>query len=198
MRLEHFDYYLPPELIAQEPVGDRSSSRLLTLERASGSIGETRFASIVELFEPGDLLVVNDTRVIPARLMGTKESGGKVEVFLVRKVNRPGEVWHCLLRASKAPRPGGMIRLAGEMSATVLERGEGECWTVDFTPAAGFQEWLERQGSMPLPPYIRRAAEDGDRERYQTVFARVKGAVAAPTAGLHFTGELLEGLKMRG
>lgn len=198
MRLEQFDYFLPPELIAQEPADDRSSSRLLTLDRTSGSIAEDRFAAISELLQPGDLLVVNDTRVIPARLIGVKESGGRVEVFLVRKVNRFGEVWHCLLRASKAPRPGLRILLAEGMTATVQEHGDGECWAVDFSPAEGFQDWLERQGMMPLPPYIKRAPEAGDKERYQTVFAREKGAVAAPTAGLHFTAELLESLKMQG
>ncbi len=198
MRLEEFDYDLPAALIAQTPAADRASARLMTVERASGGIGETVFESIATLFNPGDLLVVNDTRVIPARLMGHKESGGRVEVFLVRRLSGAGERWHCLLRASKTPKSGSRLLLAEGMTALVEERGEGECWKVAFSPEEGFAAWLERHGSMPLPPYIRRAAEERDRERYQTVFARESGAVAAPTAGLHMTPELMETLAAKG
>ena len=198
MLLKDFDYFLPPELIAQEPSPERDAARLMTLERKSGIIGEAGFAELAGLFREGDLLVLNDTRVIPARLNGAKESGGRVELFLVRKLMQPGEVWQCLIRSSKPPRPGTVIRLAGEMAASLERRGEGETWEVSFSPEKGFEEWLERTGSMPLPPYIKRAAGEHDRERYQTVFSREKGAVAAPTAGLHFTGELLQAIGNRG
>ena len=198
MRLEEYDYELPADLIAQIPATERASARLMTVERSSGSIGETVFGSIATLLNPGDLLVVNDTRVIPARLMGHKESGGRVEVFLVRRLPEAGEHWHCLLRASKPPKPGSRLLLDEGMTASVEERGEGECWKVAFSPEEGFATWLERYGSMPLPPYIRRAADEHDRERYQTVFARERGAVAAPTAGLHMTPELLAALVARG
>jgi S-adenosylmethionine:tRNA ribosyltransferase-isomerase len=198
MLLKDFDYFLPPELIAQEPSPERDAARLMTLERKSGIIGEAGFAELAGLFREGDLLVLNDTRVIPARLNGAKESGGRVELFLVRKLMQPGEVWQCLIRSSKPPKPSTVIRLAGEMAASVERRGEGETWEVSFSPEKGFEEWLERNGSMPLPPYIKRAAGERDRERYQTVFSREKGAVAAPTAGLHFTGELLQAIGNRG
>jgi S-adenosylmethionine:tRNA ribosyltransferase-isomerase len=198
MQLIDFDYLLPPELIAQEPAYKREAARLMTLERQSGTIGETGFAELAGLFCDGDLLVLNDTRVIPARLFGAKESGGRVELFLVKKLIQPGEVWQCLIRASKPPRPGTAIRLAEGMAAVVEQRGEEETWIVSFSPAEGFEAWLERSGSMPLPPYIKRAAGESDQERYQTVFAREKGAVAAPTAGLHFTEEILAEIRGRG
>jgi S-adenosylmethionine:tRNA ribosyltransferase-isomerase len=198
MQLDDFDYRLPPELIAQEPSDRRDSSRLITLERETGVIGELSFADVGSLFREGDLLVVNDTRVIPARLSGYKESGGRVEVFLVRKLSTPGEVWTCLIKASKPPKHATVVHLPEGMTARVEERGEGETWIVSFSPEKDFDDWLDRQGEMPLPPYIRRDAEGFDRERYQTVFARVKGAVAAPTAGLHMTPELLEALRSRG
>ena len=198
MQLNDFDYNLPPELIAQQPARHREDARLMTLDRGTGVIGEMVISGIAGLFRAGDLLVVNDTRVIPARLIGKKESGGRVEVFLVRRLAEPDEVWSCLIKASKSPRAGTKIVLPEGVTATVLERGEGESWTVAFTPASGFIDRLERIGSMPLPPYIRRSAEDDDRERYQTVFARAKGAVAAPTAGLHFTDQLLQEIREQG
>jgi S-adenosylmethionine:tRNA ribosyltransferase-isomerase len=198
MLLKDFDYFLPPELIAQQPSHKRDASRLMTVERRSGTIGEIGFAEVAGLFRDGDLLVLNDTRVIPARLAGVKESGGRVELFLVRKLMEPGEVWQCLVRSSKAPRPGTVIRLAGDMVASVVKHGEGDTWIVSFSSEGGFEEWLDNTGSMPLPPYIKRAAGENDRERYQTVFARERGAVAAPTAGLHFTGELLQAIEDRG
>lgn len=198
MQLNDFDYFLPPELIAQEPADKREAARLMTLERHSGAIGEACFAELAGLLRDGDLLVLNDTRVIPARLVGAKESGGRVELFLVKKLIQPGERWQCLIRASKPPRPGTVICLAEGMTASVEQRGEEETWIVSFSPGEGFKAWLERNGSMPLPPYIKRAAGERDHERYQTVFAREKGAVAAPTAGLHFTEELLAEIGGRG
>ncbi len=198
MLLDDFDYCLPPDLIAQKPSDRRDAARLMTLDRRSGAIGESVFSSIGGLFRAGDLLALNDTRVIPARLTGVKESGGRVEVFLVRRSPQPAEIWHCLIRSSKPPRPGVRIFLAEGVTAQVIGRGEGDTWEVSFSPAEGFAAWLERVGSMPLPPYIRRPADEEDRERYQTVFSRVKGAVAAPTAGLHMTSELLDEIRSRG
>lgn len=198
MLLENFDYVLPPELIAQQPAERRDAARLMTLDRSDGSVGETSIAEIAALFRSGDLLVVNDTRVIPARLTGKKESGGRVEVFLVRRLPGEAEVWNCLIKASKQPLPGSRINLPGSVVATVVARNEGGDWQVAFSPGDNFSDWLDQYGSIPLPPYIRRSAEEADRERYQTVFARQRGAVAAPTAGLHFTGELLAAIRARG
>jgi S-adenosylmethionine:tRNA ribosyltransferase-isomerase len=198
MHLEDFDYQLPSELIAQQPAGTRDASRLLTLDRATGEIGEAVVSEIARYFRSGDILVVNDTKVIPARLTGRKETGGRAEVFLVRRMAQAEEVWTCLINSSKRPKPGSRIVLAEDMIATLLEAGaEGE-WQVAFTPGLAFNDWLERNGQIPLPPYIRRSPELPDRDRYQTVFARHKGAVAAPTAGLHFTGELLEAIASKG
>jgi S-adenosylmethionine:tRNA ribosyltransferase-isomerase len=198
MQLNDFDYFLPSELIAQEPAEKREAARLMTLERHSGTIGETGFAEVAGLLRQGDLLVLNDTRVIPARLFGVKESGGRVELLLVKKLIQQGEVWQCLIRASKLPLPGSVIRLAEDMAAVVEQRVEEETWIISFSTEEGFEAWLERNGSMPLPPYIKRAVGERDRERYQTVFAREKGAVAAPTAGLHFTEDLLAAISGRG
>ncbi|MBU5612385.1 tRNA preQ1(34) S-adenosylmethionine ribosyltransferase-isomerase QueA [Geomonas azotofigens] len=197
MRLSDFDYELPPELIAQHPASRRDASRLLTLERATGAIGESTVAAIAAQFGPGDLLVLNDTRVIPARLKGHKESGGAVEVFLVRRVPGADEVWSCLIKASKSPGAGTRIILPGGVTATVVSRDAGE-WRVRFEGCDDFMAWLEGAGSMPLPPYIKRTPEGEDLERYQTVFARERGAVAAPTAGLHFTPEILAEIRGRG
>ena len=198
MLLDEFDYHLPDELISQKPSDRRDASRLMVVDRTTGSITETLFSDIVNLFRAGDLLVINDTRVIPARLHGHKESGGRVEVFLVRRLAVPGECWQCLVKASKAPKPGTRIFFAEGMQARVEERGDESLWTISFTPVTGFADLLERVGSIPLPPYIRRAADRQDLERYQTVFARVKGAVAAPTAGLHMTPDLLAALRSKG
>ena len=198
MLLDDFDYGLPPELIAQQPLAERCASRLMVLDRCRESIAEVPFTTLPGLLRAGDLLVLNDTRVIPARLRGAKETGGQVEVFLVRRLAGAEEAWQCLVRASKQPRPGTVILLADGVTATVRTRDEGETWRLDFAGAADFGSWLERTGSVPLPPYIRREPETGDRQRYQTVFARQPGAVAAPTAGLHFTAELLAALQGNG
>ncbi len=198
MRFSEFNYFLPPELIAQTPADRRETSRLMVLDRRKKSLDETVFSRIGELFQPGDLLVLNNTRVIPARLFGTKETGGRIEVFLVRRLPGAGQVWSCLLRVSKKPAPGALIRLPAGMTARVMGRDGEDTWTLSFSPDEGFDGWLEEQGNLPLPPYIRREVEPSDRARYQTVFAREPGAVAAPTAGLHFTHELLAGLEERG
>jgi len=198
MLFRDFDYNLPQELIAQNPTDRRDASRLMIVDRGTGTAADSVFSDIRDCFRPGDLLVLNDTRVIPARLHGTKESGGRVEVFLARKLDSPGETWECLIKSSKRPRPGTVIRFSAAMSAEVVDRSGDETWTVSFSPADGFGQWLEEYGKMPLPPYIRRMTLPEDIRRYQTVFARVSGAVAAPTAGLHFTEELLGEIVKRG
>lgn len=197
MLLSDFDYQLPAELIAQHPAERRDASRVLTLDKESGALGELTVAGIASQFRPGDLLVINDTRVIPARLKGQKESGGAVEIFLVRRHAGEGEQWSCLIKASKSPKPGCRVLLSEGVVATVLDR-EGGDWRVLFEGSADFMGWLEQAGSMPLPPYIKRAPKGEDQERYQTVFAREKGAVAAPTAGLHFTQALLDEIRALG
>ncbi len=198
MRLDDFDFILPPEFIAVEPPVDRESARLLTLARVSGETGETLIANLPELLFPGDLLILNDTKVIPARLHGEKPSGGKVELFLVRRLETAGEEWLVLIRSSKSARPGTIINLPEQVTATVIGTGENDAWIVSFTGAADFSCWLDRNGAVPLPPYIKRPPQAKDRDRYQTVFAKERGAVAAPTAGLHFTPELLERIRLNG
>lgn len=198
MKLDEFDYNLPLELIAQEPAQHREASRLMTVDRTTGLIDEMTIADIASLFRPRDLLVVNDTRVIPARLFGRKATGGQVEIFLVRRLGGEGERWQVLIRASKSPQPGSSILLPDGMTAQVEDRHDEESWVVSFSPPELFEEWLETHGAMPLPPYIRREADAADQERYQTVFASNKGAVAAPTAGLHFTESLLNTIRARG
>jgi S-adenosylmethionine:tRNA ribosyltransferase-isomerase len=198
MLVKDFDYHLPSELIARHPVSERDASRLMLLNRHTGEVGEDRFRNIGAHLASGDLLVMNDTRVIPARILGQKESGGRVEIFLVRRAEEDPECWSCLLRASKRFRPGQTINLAAGMSAIIRARLDDDSWQVEFSGAEPFASWLEREGHMPLPPYLQRSDDDQDRERYQTVYARTPGAVAAPTAGLHFTRDLLAELETKG
>ncbi len=199
MRLSDFDFELPEEQIAQLPPPCRHDSRLMVVQRREGSIWTGEFPDIVRFFSPGDLLVVNDTRVIPARLLGKKDSGGRIEVFLVRRLpDEPGEAWVCMTRCSKPPRPGSRIRFAEELSGVVLPGGDSQFRHLRFETRDDFLAALEKVGRIPLPPYIRREDTTADRERYQTVFAATPGAVAAPTAGLHFTPEILADLQGRG
>jgi len=186
MRRRDFHYDLPDELIARHPAPRRSDSRLLHLDGRTGALADRRFADLPDLLRAGDLLVFNDTRVIPARLYGRKETGGSVEILLERVIG--GGRALVQLRASKPPANGMRIELEGGLVAMVAGRDE-DFWVLDFgiDPAAVF----ERLGEMPLPPYLHRPVEAEDRERYQTVYARASGAVAAPTAGLHFDAPLL-------
>lgn len=186
MEVSRFSYDLPPELIAQYPL-ERGTERLLVLERASGRIAHRNFNELGEYFRPGDLLVMNDTRVIPARLHGSKSSGGKIEVFLLKRLN--GASWECLIRASKAPRPGAVLSFDQGLVATVCERLT-DSYVVEFNCC----ELLSAVAQVPLPPYIRRSPEALDAAAYQTVYARHEGSVAAPTAGLHFTPASLSAL----
>lgn len=198
MRLDEFDFELPPGLIALEPPAERESARLLTLSRESGVIAEALISALPDILLPADLLVLNDTRVIPARLHGEKATGGKAELFLVRRIGAEGEEWSALIRASKPPKAGTVINLAEQVTAAVLGKDEDKEWRVSFSGTDDFGGWLDRHGAVPLPPYIKRPPHEGDRHRYQTVFARERGAVAAPTAGLHFTERLLAQIGARG
>lgn len=191
LTLDDFDYELPPRLIAQAPLPERSASRLLVLE--GDRLADRRFAELPDLLAPGDLLVMNDTRVLHARLFGRKDSGGQVEVL----VERPGSDGEALaqVRASKPPRPGSRLLLEDALEVEVLGR-EGEFYRLRFPGDAA--ELVEAHGRLPLPPYIERAAAGADEARYQTVFARAKGSVAAPTAGLHFDEALFARLAARG
>jgi len=189
-----FHFHLPPELIAQEALDDRAASRLLVLD-ADGRIADRSFRDLPALLAPGDLLVFNDTRVLPARLHGHKDSGGQVEI-LVERLQGEHEAL-AQVRASKPPRPGRRLALEDGSAVEVLGR-EGEFYRLRFDPAEPLRERLQRIGHMPLPPYIQRADRAADRQRYQTVYAREPGAVAAPTAGLHFDQPLLDALAARG
>jgi S-adenosylmethionine:tRNA ribosyltransferase-isomerase len=193
-----YEYRLPPDLIAQQPLAERGSSRLLVLERATGVLSHRSFSDLPELLRPGDLLVVNRSRVFAARLLGRREGGGAAEILLVRR--REPTVWSAMVRPGRRLRPGAVVDVA-----------EGFQVRIEDTPASGGLRTvrllldgpdpdaaLERHGHVPLPPYIRRADAREDRERYQTVFAREMGSVAAPTAGLHFTPELLDRLRTHG
>lgn len=190
-----FHFELPDDLIARYPADRRSASRLLCLEGETGMFRDRMFTDLVELLRPGDLLVFNDTRVIPARLLGEKSSGGKVEVLVERIIDASHALAH--VRASKAPRPGTLLRLEDEVEVEVLGR-DGALFLLYFDADRPLLELLEAVGRIPLPPYIDRDAEALDRERYQTVYARRHGAVAAPTAGLHFDEGLLGRLAARG
>jgi S-adenosylmethionine:tRNA ribosyltransferase-isomerase len=196
MRLDELDYTLPEELVAQEPAAERSAARLLVLARASGACAHRRVADLPELLAAGDLLVVNDTRVIPARVRGTRPSGGRLELLFVRALDDPAD-WEVLVRG--APRAGERVHLPEACGEWVSPLGDGR-WRIRLDCAASVVAWLERVGEVPLPPYIRRpgGARPADRERYQTVYARVPGAVAAPTAGLHLTSPVLERLRAIG
>lgn len=196
-RLSDYSFDLPPEQIAQYPAPAREDARLMVLHRHRKHVETAFFPDISGHFVPGDLLVINDTRVIPARLQGMKETGGKIEVFLVRRHPGEEEVWTCLTRASKPVRVGSRLCL-GEIDGLVLAEGDAASRTIRFSCAGDFRQALERTGRIPLPPYIRREEEPLDRERYQTVFASNPGAVAAPTAGLHFTERVFAALRERG
>jgi len=187
----HFD--LPPELIAQRPSEARSASRLLVLDGPSGAYSDRRFSDLPALLRPHDLLVLNDTRVIPARLFGTKDSGGRVEIFLERALSASTVL--AQVRASKGLREDHVVRLAEGHSVRMVGR-EADLYVLQFSGDA--LAIFQKHGQMPLPPYIERSAEDIDSERYQTVYASKLGAVAAPTAGLHFDKPLLEALAAQG
>ncbi|MBK7016384.1 MAG: tRNA preQ1(34) S-adenosylmethionine ribosyltransferase-isomerase QueA [Sulfuritalea sp.] len=191
MTLADFDYFLPPELIAQTPLPQRSASRLLELD--GGRVSDRSFADLPQLLRRGDLLVMNDSRVLHARLLGRKDSGGQVEVLVERLAGASEAI--AQVRASKSPKPGSRLRLEDAIEVEVVGR-EGEFYRLRFFGDA--LEQIERHGRLPLPPYIERTPESADETRYQTVFARERGSVAAPTAGLHFDHALLAELRALG
>ena len=195
MLLSDFHYELPPDLIAQQPLAQRSASRLLHLNGANPRSCDRMFTDLPQLLRAGDLLVFNDTRVIPARLYGVKDSGGRIEVLVERVLDAQRLL--AQVRASKPPRPGSSLLLEQTLPFTVIARHDDlyELHSADSTPVSAL---LERVGHMPLPPYITRADDAADRERYQTIYARKPGAVAAPTAGLHFDAPLLARLRTQG
>jgi S-adenosylmethionine:tRNA ribosyltransferase-isomerase len=195
MQRADFHYELPDELIARYPSEQRSDCRLLCVDGQSGALEHRRFPDLLELLEPGDLLVFNDTRVIPARLHGHKASGGKVEMLLERPLDAHRGLAH--LRSSKAPKPGTELIFEGDIHAIVEGRRDA-LFELRFLGDTPMITLLEKHGHMPLPPYITREDELSDRERYQTVYARRDGAVAAPTAGLHFDQPLLDALADKG
>ncbi|MWJ27247.1 tRNA preQ1(34) S-adenosylmethionine ribosyltransferase-isomerase QueA [Halomonas sp. ZH2S] len=195
MQRADFDYPLPEELIARYPSESRSDCRLLCVDGPSGELAHRRFPDLLELLAPGDLLVFNDTRVIPARLHGHKASGGKVEMLLERPLDAHRGLAH--IRSSKSPKPGTELIFEGDIRA-VVEGRQDALFELRFLGETPLIDLLERHGHMPLPPYITREDELSDRKRYQTVYARRDGAVAAPTAGLHFDQPLLDALKKKG
>lgn len=195
MKKSDFNYDLPRELIAQAPLAQRSASRLLVLPPAPATEQDRMIRDLPELLQPGDLLIFNDTRVLPARLFGRKESGGRVEVLIERVL--PGNEARAQLGVSKSPKPGSRLLLDDGTAVTVLGR-DGEFYLLRFEGEDPVEKVLLRSGRMPLPPYMTREPDAADSERYQTVFAREPGAVAAPTAGLHFDEPLLSALRARG
>ncbi len=195
MKTSDFWYDLPEELIAQTPLEKRDSSRLLVLDRNSGAVSHKHFYNIIDYLKPGDCLVMNDSRVLPARLLGHRPSGGAVEVLLLRDLG--DKKWECLCKPGRKMQVGSEVIFGnGELTAVVTEVKDDGNRIVEFRYEGIFLEVLERLGKMPLPPYIK--AELADQERYQTVYSRDVGSAAAPTAGLHFTNELLENIRKNG
>ncbi|MGF6690809.1 S-adenosylmethionine:tRNA ribosyltransferase-isomerase [Metapseudomonas resinovorans] len=193
MRVADFHFELPEALIARHPLAERRASRLLVLDGDTGSLSHRRFADLLEYLRPGDLMVFNNTRVIPARLFGQKASGGKLEILVERVLDSHRVLAH--VRSSKSPKPGSTLLIDGGGEAEMLARHDA---LFELRFAEEVLPLLEQVGHMPLPPYIDRPDDDADRERYQTVYARHAGAVAAPTAGLHFDQDLLEAIAAKG
>ena len=213
MKIDAFDYHLPEHLIAQKPADRRDGSRLLVVHRQTDEIEHKHFYDILDYLKAGDCLVLNDSRVLPARLYGrklqkepgAKEAGARVEFLLIRRIE--GDRWETMVRPGRRLKPGDMVCFAGEGSdlsdlpllrAHIADYGEDGTRIVDFEYEGIFMERLEEIGTMPLPPYIERPGDDADKERYQTVYSRQEGSVAAPTAGLHFTEELLRKAEEKG
>jgi len=206
MRIDEFDYQLPPELIAQFPAPRRDSSRLLVIHRKDGRIEHTLFHRVENYLKPGDVLVVNDTKVMPVRITGQKETGGSVDVLLLKPLNNgeypPGtNAWEALITCSRKPRIGSWLSFGSALQAEVIRQKEEGLWDLRVEYNGDFNKILEQIGETPLPPYIKRKdanQDSNDRKRYQTIFARKEGSVAAPTAGLHFTEDLIRRIQQKG
>ena len=199
MRVNDFDYHLPEELIAQYPADKRDESRLMVIDRKTGRLEHRLFYNILDYLNPGDCLVMNNSKVIPARLFGVKEmTGAKIEFLLTKRIK--DDLWEALVRPGKKLHVGDRVSFSedGSLSARIMEHGQGGTRIVRFEYEGDFHELLERIGKMPLPPYIARESGDEDKERYQTVYCKEEGSVAAPTAGLHFTEELIEKIRQKG
>lgn len=197
MNINEFDYHLPEELIAQKPVDKRDFSRLLVVHRDTGAVEHKHFYDILDYLNEGDCLVMNNSKVLPARLFGTKaETGAKVEFLLIKRLH--DDVWETMVRPGKRLKPGDSVIFSDDFSADILDYGEDGTRIVEFHYNGIFMERLEELGKMPLPPYIERESELSDKDRYQTVYCKKEGSVAAPTAGLHFTEELMEKARQKG
>lgn len=199
MHINDFDYELPEELIAQKPADRRDASRLLVVHRETGETEHKHFYDILEYLKEGDCLVLNNSKVLPARLYGIKEgTGAKVEFLLIKRID--GDRWETMVRPGKRLKPGDSVMFSEDplLKADIIDYGNDGTRIVEFSYDGIFMERLEEIGSMPLPPYIERQSENEDRDRYQTVYCREEGSVAAPTAGLHFTEELLEKARAKG
>lgn len=198
-RTSDFDFHLPPEQVAQRPAERRDASRLLVVDRAAGALAHRRFADLAELVAPGDALVLNETRVFPARLVGRKPTGAQAEVFLLHPAAGGDErLWTALVRPGGKLKPGRVVEIGPELAVEIVDSTPGGERVVRLVTELPVQEALDRHGHIPLPPYVEREDTAEDRERYQTVYARERGSVAAPTAGLHFTPELLAALEAKG
>ncbi len=201
MHINEFDYHLPEELIAQFPCEKRDCSKLMVLNKNKNIIEHKNFFNIVDCLTDNDILVINNTKVIPARLTGQKDTGANIEVFLLKE--KQEKSWECLIKPSKRVKPGTVIKVTEKFSVKVIDRAENDKWKVKLLYSGNFYENLEKVGNIPLPPYIERKMGDQkikelDMNRYQTVYAQTPGSVAAPTAGLHFTNDILENLSQKG
>jgi S-adenosylmethionine:tRNA ribosyltransferase-isomerase len=197
MLITEFDYELPDELIAQEPLAERSASRILVVDRERCEFSDHLFAAFPSFVRSGDLIVINNTRVFPARLLGKSETGANVELFLVEE--REAGTWETLARPARRLRPGKRVVFGDELTAEVIEKTDDGRVIVRFEADGDLDRLIDEIGRTPLPPYIKRQADDnGDRERYQTVYAKERGAIAAPTAGLHFTPQVIDAVKGAG
>jgi len=189
-------YHLPTELVAQYPVENRSESRLLKLDKITGAVSHHTFSDIIDFLETGDVLVINKTKVIPARLFGSKSTGAKVEVFLLNQLEE--DTWECLVKPGRRLQIGAKINFSENFKAEIIDHAEEGGRIVKFIWEGNFWEQLDTFGKMPLPPYIKREAIEKDKETYQTIYAEERGSVAAPTAGLHFTPEVMEKIRLKG
>lgn len=198
MKISEFNYELPEELIAQNPPDKRDASRMLFMDREARSLKDTSFGSFPDHLKKGDVIVLNNTKVFPARLFGESETGAKIELFLVNEVKE--KIWEVLARPGRRLKPGKRLNFGGRLSAEVIEKKDDGKILVEFCSEEDFDIVLDDLGQTPLPPYIKRKAGnvDEDRARYQTVYAKYRGAIAAPTAGLHFTPEILDEIRSRG
>jgi S-adenosylmethionine:tRNA ribosyltransferase-isomerase len=198
MKLSDYDYQLPEHLIAQEPLRERQASRMMVVDRGAGSISDRMFAELPDLLVNRDVLVLNNTKVFPARLLGRSESGANVEIFLIREIG--DLMWEALSRPARRLPPGKGVYFGDGLYGEIIERLADGKTVIRFQTENRFEDVLDRIGQTPLPPYIKRVdgTLEGDKTRYQTVYAKERGSIAAPTAGLHFTGDVIEKIKVKG